>query len=501
MASKRRNTFNENKKQETTEIDIMKVLFLLGLVGWATAGHVSVQMPYINPAGVTYTGLAAGSYSPLLSSRYLSAATTYGHLASPALTAYSHLAAAPAVAVTPAPYTTYSHVAAPAVTTYSHAAAAPAVAVTPAPITTYSHVAAAPAVATYSHAAVTPAPVTTYSHVAAAPAITTYSHVAAAPAVAVTPAPVLPLSPVQLAHPGFIRKVVDVAKPSVATRNFEVRRPAVHKQFYDVEQRVVVRPAGSALVELEHPSWQAGPTVVTPSQPAPQPPQQPQPQQPINIPQTPQFDDSDSVAVDNPDLARNAPRDPAPNGQDAPEARNGVQENQAAQSSQAADSSQSAQSSQSTQSAQFSQSAQYAQLRQLEQQTQPAPQPSSRSGSGIGAEFRSLSELSFNVQQLEANQARLIELLTARGGVTEVGDPARVRARVLSVGEGEGVPKESVSTRRLVVNRPVQTVQRVQLLQPFTKIERVALDQPATILKTAHAAPLLAHPQYATYLH
>lgn len=45
-----------------------------------------------------------------------------------------------------------------------------------------------------------------------------------------------------------------------------MRRPAIQKQFYDIEERVIVRPAGSALVELDEPTSkkQKGPAVVQP---------------------------------------------------------------------------------------------------------------------------------------------------------------------------------------------------------------------------------------------
>lgn len=55
------------------------------------------------------------------------------------------------------------------------------------------------------------------------------------------------------AHHGVVQNIVDVAKPAIKTRKYEVRRPAIQKNFYDIEERVIVRPAGSALVELDHP--------------------------------------------------------------------------------------------------------------------------------------------------------------------------------------------------------------------------------------------------------
>lgn len=42
-----------------------------------------------------------------------------------------------------------------------------------------------------------------------------------------------------------------------------MRRPAIQKQFYDIEERVIIRPAGSAVVELDEPTskLQKGPAV------------------------------------------------------------------------------------------------------------------------------------------------------------------------------------------------------------------------------------------------
>lgn len=46
----------------------------------------------------------------------------------------------------------------------------------------------------------------------------------------------------------------------------QVRRPAIQKQFYDIEERVIIRPAGSAVVELDEPTSksQKEPAVIQP---------------------------------------------------------------------------------------------------------------------------------------------------------------------------------------------------------------------------------------------
>lgn len=106
-----------------------------------------------------------------------------------------------------------------------------------------------------------------------------------------------------------------------------------------------------------------------------------------------------------------------------------------------------------------------------------------------------------NPEVNKANQQRLIELLTARGGVAEVqgygsaagrtnghvGDAGNVRARVLSATPAPEDTKptgERVSTRRIVVSRPIETVQEIEVVEPATKIHRVTVQQP-TLIKTA----------------
>jgi hypothetical protein len=88
-------------------------------------------------------------------------------------------------------------------------------------------------------------------------------------------------------------------------------------------------------------------------------------------------------------------------------------------------------------------------------------------------------------------QARLLELLSARGGtVTEVvgenGQPAN-SANVLDVANAlqdvnlQG--GERITTRRIVVTRPIETVQEVDIQEPATKLVRTAVNVP-TLFKT-----------------
>jgi hypothetical protein len=87
-------------------------------------------------------------------------------------------------------------------------------------------------------------------------------------------------------------------------------------------------------------------------------------------------------------------------------------------------------------------------------------------------------------------QGRLLELLSAKGGtVTEVlgenGSPNS--ASVLQVADAlqdvnlQG--GERITTRRIVVTRPIETIQEIDIQEPATKIHRHAVNVP-TLFKT-----------------
>lgn len=181
---------------------MMYLAVFAALLQLALSGHVAVQLPYLNPAGVNYVGGPVPQYEH---------------------EAYDH-----------APLQYAQH---PQNYAYSH----------PEPLQYAAHGAHVEAHHVGYATAQVPA-------VAAVPVV---KHV---PAVAQ-----VPVTHIEAQH-GYVEKQVDVAKPAVATRKFQVRRPAIQKQFYDIEERVIVRPAGSALLELDEPlsKVQKGPTVVQP---------------------------------------------------------------------------------------------------------------------------------------------------------------------------------------------------------------------------------------------
>lgn len=86
-------------------------------------------------------------------------------------------------------------------------------------------------------------------------------------------------------------------------------------------------------------------------------------------------------------------------------------------------------------------------------------------------------------------QGGVAEVGSARSGPAAgpVGDAGPVRARVLSATpapEHADPTGERVQTRRVVVSRPIETVQEIDVVEPFTKIHRLAVQQPA-VFKTA----------------
>ena len=338
------------------------------------------------------------------------------------------------------------------------------------------------------------------------------------------------------AQPGVIQKVVDVAKPAVSTRKFQLRRPAIQKQFYDIEERVVVRPAGSALVELEEPlaKIQKGPAVISPVapvavaaapfHPAPVPVATPVAVAPLPAPEpvlvsttpAPVFgpvpgpgpvalQDEEAVVVDNPDFSARAALSAESHQLEAEQRALSIQQ----------------QELQARQLELISRREHLSRANIAPPPPAPGPlpnigRPHSRAGPAVeihanGAPLDIIPEarvgpdvvpsvraLSPEVNQ--ANQQRLIQLLTARGGVAEVdfgragpsplpvGDAGPVRARVLSATPAppHSVPAgERVSTRRVVVSRPIETIQDIDVVEPVTKLERIAVNHP-TVFKSVH---------------
>ncbi|XP_039287954.1 negative elongation factor A-like [Nilaparvata lugens] len=640
----------------------MGLLFLL-----AALVHTSLAGDLYSP---TVYGTAPATYvaQPATYASSLRTSVGYGPLAAARLNALGYSAAVPVAA----PVAPAAPVVAPVAVPLA-APVAPVVAPLAAPVAPVFPRYAAPLVSRY-----------------ATPLVSRY---AAVPAVASVPVTKYE------AQPGYIQNYVDVAHQKVATSKVQIRRPAVQKSFYDIEERIVVRPVGSAVLEFDQPTSrsQTGPTLfqsahyypaahpvnaipvgithlptapagIAPPQtsteeylppsapednnqdttatPPPaqnfpqQPPNFPQqppnfPQQPPNFPQQPpsfpatspeednsQFDDSDSITIENPDVrarsqqpSRNqdrmtssqlsgnqilagVPRQPTqfrtqqvettsqqslpqfpnqlfsqallsgrrlqpqfrinvpqqqqtqfrinvPQQQQQQDAQQDQQQEQ--QQQQMQEPQQQTQSRASSQQTEARFLSEAPQLRsngfpaqqnpqdlltpQLRSNNLPAQQNSDLSTPQLRSNtFQQTSDTSSDViistrsslteEENMQNQQRLIDLLTGRNGVAEVrsgvsveslGEAGQVRTRVLSVTPAPPSANgdERVSTRRVVVSRPIQTLQEVDVVQPFTKLQRVTVQQPALIktarvglarVNTLASVPLPAYSPYA-YVH
>lgn len=145
---------------------------------------------------------------------------------------------------------------------------------------------------TYGHAAVTPVVygtvqrpnVVAYAPQPVQPVVTQYhtpavqpAHVPTAHAVPVhVPVAVTPVTPIASVTPVTTTVTKTVTReeetvsssteppaPVIKSRRYKVRRPAIQNQFYDIEERVIIRPVGTALVELEQPASRTETKVIT----------------------------------------------------------------------------------------------------------------------------------------------------------------------------------------------------------------------------------------------
>ncbi|XP_058449614.1 calphotin-like [Malaya genurostris] len=216
----------------------------------SSAGYVTVQLPYANPAGINYVsgqthyqaGLLAGPvrYQTPVASPIAHPAPAFQVIRSPSYYAYNLPSSVPI----PYPFGAYGQSGVSPVV-YNAVHRPSVIAVTPQnvrPVVTQYHV---PAVQPVHYPTVTAVP----------------AHVPVAAVTPVTPiAPVAPVTPViktftksatdeESSYSGSTESPIHVIK----SRKYKVRRPAIQNQFYDIEERVIIRPVGSALVELEHP--------------------------------------------------------------------------------------------------------------------------------------------------------------------------------------------------------------------------------------------------------
>ncbi|XP_025987514.1 uncharacterized protein LOC105197725 [Solenopsis invicta] len=302
------------------------------------------------------------------------------------------------------------------------------------------------------------------------------------------------------AQPGVLQKQVDVVKPAVTTRKIEVRRPAIQKQFYDIEERVIIRPAGSALVELDEPTSkiQKGPAVIQSLSDNLQHLAYPQisgiyaqagvvadaPVTPAAIP---------VIAHETPSPLLLPTSTPAPITSDS----NNLEDESIV-----------------VENPDFREAVNQARLPQLRTFKSRVIAESNGTPVNVPVRFAAhdpspgvIPSQQISPEKSKINQNRLIELLTARGGIAELGfsrddttgtlieDAGHVRARVLSAtptSEHAKPTGERVFTRRVVVSRPIETFQEYDIVEPATKLERVSVQQP-TLIKTARVNHVQVH--------
>ncbi|XP_011870526.1 PREDICTED: uncharacterized protein LOC105563502 isoform X4 [Vollenhovia emeryi] len=294
------------------------------------------------------------------------------------------------------------------------------------------------------------------------------------------------------AQPGLIQKQVDVLKPAIATRKVEVRRPAIQKHFYDIEERVIIRPVGSAVLELDEPTSkiEKGPAVIKSLTN----------NLPLVYPHTYGIYDAPTAISHIP--AIHATSSPLLLPSSTPASITSASNNLENESI-------------IVENPDF-RSVNQAHLPQL-RTSKPRVIAESPDGTSIDvpiARFAAhdpsptvIPSQKISAENSKINQNRLIEFLTARGGVAELGfsrddttgtlieDAGHVRARILSatpVSKEAEPTGERVSTRRVVVSRPIETFQEYDILEPATKIETVSVQHP-TLIKTARVDHVQVH--------
>ncbi|XP_062698390.1 uncharacterized protein LOC115255977 [Aedes albopictus] len=230
---------------------LLELLVLYLCFRSSNSAYVSVQSPYVNSAGVNYVGGHAQYHSGYLTSaaRYPNQVQAVQLVGSPSYQSYPsyypYNIQSPAVSFAPHPFQTYGHAAVGPVV-YGGVQRPSVVAYAPQPFYPVATPHQGPAV----HAVHVPAAPVVPVHVPVAPVkpVTTVTKVAA-----VTPVTTTVTKTVTREEETFSSST-ETPLPVIKSRKYKVRRPAIQNQFYDIEERVIIRPVGSALVELEQPA-------------------------------------------------------------------------------------------------------------------------------------------------------------------------------------------------------------------------------------------------------
>ncbi|XP_055640070.1 uncharacterized protein LOC129777677 [Toxorhynchites rutilus septentrionalis] len=244
---------------------LLRVLSLYLCFELGSTGHVAVQLPYANPAGIAYINGKTHAQAGLLAGpvRYRSANYIQGQqlpihayqvAGTPSVYSYN-LPEAP-VSVASHPFYTYNHAAVTPVI-YGAVQRPPTVVFKPQPI----H----PVITQFHPPDIQPTYIPTVTTV---PVHIPIEHVTPTVPI-IPPTPVKPVTPKAHVPPvtttvtktitqqhGYEQHGVTNTQtplPVIRSRKYKVRRPAIHNQFYDIEERVIIRPVGNALIELEQP--------------------------------------------------------------------------------------------------------------------------------------------------------------------------------------------------------------------------------------------------------
>ncbi|XP_021709049.1 flocculation protein FLO11-like [Aedes aegypti] len=215
----------------------------------SNSAYVSVQPQYAHTAGVNYVGGHTQYHSGYLTNaaRYPNQVQAVQLIGNPSYQTYPsyypYNLPSPAVSYAPHPFQTYGHagpvvyggVQRPSVVAYAPQPVYPVVTPHQVPAVHPVHIPAAPVVPV--HVPIAPVkPVTTVTKVAS-----------------VTPVTTTVTKTVTREEETFSSSTENPL-PVIKSRRYKVRRPAIQNQFYDIEERVIIRPVGSALVELEQPA-------------------------------------------------------------------------------------------------------------------------------------------------------------------------------------------------------------------------------------------------------
>ncbi|XP_062564656.1 mucin-2-like [Armigeres subalbatus] len=230
---------------------LLQILVLYLCFNFSSSAYVSVQSPYVNSAALNYVGS-----QPHYHSGYLAGGARYpGHvqavqlIGSPSYQSYPsyypYNVPSPGLSFAAHPFQTYGHAAVGPVI-YGGVQRPPVIAYAPQPVYPIVTPHQAPPVQPVHVPTATVVPV----HIPVAPVkpVTSVTKIATVTPVTTT------ITKTVTKEEETVSSSTENPHPFIKSRKYKVRRPAIQNQFYDIEERVIIRPVGTALVELEQPA-------------------------------------------------------------------------------------------------------------------------------------------------------------------------------------------------------------------------------------------------------